>query len=107
MIATTMKLGCTTARPSRQDAWKALAVNLGGTLLLTALWMWILMRIPLENRIYFHSFSALAFLIPMLFSLRYTSLKGRSVRAQAIFIGGMTLILTLIFAIAGRVASAI
>ena len=107
MIGTTMKLGCTTARPSREDAWKSLAVNLGGTLLLTALWMWMRLFLPLENHSYLDSFSAMAFLVPYLFSLRYTSLKGRSFRVQAIFIGGMTLILTLIFATAGRIAAAI
>ena len=107
MIGTMMRLGCAGERPTKEDAWKALAVNLGGTLVLTALWMWILTRIPLEHRIYFHSFSAMAFLIPMLFSLRYTSLKGRSVRTQAIFIGGMVVILTLILGTAGWIGSAI
>jgi hypothetical protein len=106
MIGTTMKLGCG-ARPSREDAWKSAGVNVGGTLLLGALWMWMQRYIPLENRIYANSFSPMAFLVPMLFSFRYTSLKGRSIRAQAIFIGGMIVILTVILGIAGRIAMSI
>ncbi len=56
---------------------------------------------------YVDAFSAMAFLVPYLFSLRYTSLKGRSPRTQSIFIGGMILILTLILGTAGWLASKI
>jgi hypothetical protein len=107
MIGTMMKLGCTGSRDrvTRQDAWKSLAVNLGGTLLLTALW--VTMHIRLGDRTYVDAFSAMAFLVPYLFSLRYTSLKGRSRRTQSIFIGGMILTLTLILGTAGWIASKI
>jgi hypothetical protein len=107
MIGTMMKLGCarTGVTVSREDAWKSAAVNLGGTLLLTAVWM--AMRFRLNERTYVNAFSAMAFLLPYLFSLRYTSLKGRSPRTQSIFIGGMILVLTLILGTAGWLASKI
>jgi hypothetical protein len=107
MIGTMMKLGCagSRGRVSREDAWKSAAVSLGGTLLLTALWMTL--HIRLGDQTYVNAFSAMAFLVPYLFSLRYTSLKGRSLRTQAIFIGGMILVLTLILGTAGWIASKI
>ena len=104
MTGTMMKLGCAgSARVSREDAWKGLAVNLGGTLLLTAIW--VALRIRLRDRTYIDAFSAMAFLVPYLFSMRYTSLKGRTPATQSIFIGGMILILTLILGTAGWIAS--
>ena len=105
MIGTMMKLGCTGVRVTREDAWKSAAVSLGGTLLLTALWM--ALHIRLGDQSYLDAFSAMAFLVPYLFSLRYTSLKGRSLRTQSIFIGGMILVLALIFGAAGWIASRI
>lgn len=103
---TMTKLGCgARVKVSREDAWKSLAVNLGGTLLLTALWMTLHFR--LHDRTWINAFSAMAFLVPYLFSLRYTSLKGRSLATQSIFIGGMTLILMLILGAAGFIASLI
>ncbi|HEX2831465.1 MAG TPA: hypothetical protein VHW00_00530 [Thermoanaerobaculia bacterium] len=105
MIGSMMKLGCATAgaRVSRQDARKSAAVSIGGTLFLTAIWMALHLR--LGDRNYLNAFSAMAFLVPYLFSLRYTSLKGRSLQTQSIFIGGMILVLTLILGTAGWIAS--
>lgn len=107
MIGTMMKLGCAGSGPrvTREDAWKSAAVSLGGTLLLTALWMTL--HIRLGDRTYLDAFLGMAFLVPYLFSLRYTSLKGRSLATQSIFIGGMILVLTLIFGAAGWIASKI
>ena len=59
------------------------------------------------DRTYVDSFSAMAFLVPYLVSLRYTSLKGRSPRTQSIFITGMIVVLTLILGTAGWIASKI
>lgn len=106
MIGTMMKLGCAgNARVAREDVRKSLAVTLGGTLLLTALWM--ALHVRLGDRTYVDAFSAMAFLVPYLFSMRYTSLKGRSLATQSIFIGGMILLLTLILGAAGWIASMI
>lgn len=107
MIGTMMKLGCTGSgvRVTREDARKSAAVMLGGTVLLTALWM--AMRIRFGERTFVDAFLGMAFLVPYLVSMRYTSLKGRSPRTQAIFIGGMILVLMLIFGTAGWIASKI
>jgi len=40
------------------------------------------------------SLSHMAYFLPMLLGLRYTALKGRSARAQTIFIWGFTALLT-------------
>ncbi len=106
MIGTMMKLGCaSTARGTREDVWKSLAITFGGTLLLTALWMALHAR--LGDRTYVNAFSAMAFLVPYLISMRYTSLKGRSLATQSIFIGGMILLVTLILGTAGWIAAKI
>ena len=107
MIGTMMKLGCsrTGVRVSREDARKSAAVNIGGTLLLSALWM--ALRFRMDERAYVNAFSSMAFFVPYLFSLRYTSLKGRSARTQGIFIFGMTLVVTLILGAAGWLSSKI
>ena len=103
MIGTMMKLGCATnARVSREDKWKSAAVMLGGTLLLTAIWM--ALHVRLGDHAYVDAFLGMAFLVPYLISMRWTSLKGRSLATQSIFIGGMILILTLIFVIAEWIA---
>lgn len=102
----TMKLGCAGSgeRVTRADARKSMAVNLGGTLLLTAIWMTLHIR-RIGDRTYVDAFSAMAFLVPYVFSLRYTSLKGRSLRTQSIFIGGTIFVITLILGSAGWIAS--
>ena len=104
MIGTMKQFGCAGSgvRVTRQDQWKSAAVMLGGTLLLTALWA--ALRLVLAEPAYVDAFSAMTFLVPYLFSTHYTSLKGRSLRTQSIFIGGMTLVLTLIFATAAWIS---
>jgi hypothetical protein len=108
MFGTMIKTGCAASRRpvSREDAMKSMAVNIGGTLLITALWMTLHIR-RIGNRTYVDAFSSMAFLVPYLFSLRYTSLKGRSLKTQSIFIGGMILVLALIVTAAGWLASKI
>jgi len=44
------------------------------------------------------------FLIPFLFSMRYTYLKGRSTAVQAVFIVGFSVLLTAFMLAAGWVA---
>jgi hypothetical protein len=103
MIGTMVKLGCARGSVAPEDVRKSLAVNIGGTLLLTFVWMMLLLR--LENRTYVDAFFPLAFLVPYLVSLRYSSLKGRSLATQSIFIGGMALVLIAILGTAGWIAS--
>lgn len=85
------------------DAWKSAAVCLGGTVVLTMIWMW--MRRELGDNAYVESLSVLAFLVPLLFSLRYTSLKGRSPGVQVIFIAGSVLLVTAVVLVAASIAS--
>jgi hypothetical protein len=105
MNATMLRLGCagSNVRITRNDVRKSVAINLGGTLVLTAIWM--ALRVRLGDRTYLDAFIGMAFLIPYLFSMPYTSLKGRSLATQVIFIGGMILALTAIFGAAGWIAS--
>jgi hypothetical protein len=107
MLGTMMKLGCqgSGVKVKRADNWKSAAVMLGGTLLLTALWM--VLRARAGDRSFIDAFSSMAFLVPYLFSLPYTSLKGRSLATQSIFIGGMILILCVILGTAGWMAGQI
>jgi hypothetical protein len=104
MTGSMMKLGCA-GRVSREDARKSVAITLGGTIVFTALWM--ALRVYVDEKNYVNAFSVLAFLIPYLFSMRYTSLKGRSAATQSIFIGGSLLIVTAILLAAGWLASRI
>jgi hypothetical protein len=107
MLATMLKLGCSGSdvKVTRQDAFKSTAVMLGGTIVLTALWLTL--RARLADRTYTDAFSAMTFLVPYLLSMPYTTLKGRSPLTQTIFIGGMILILTLILGTSGWIASKI
>ena len=98
-----LKLGCSEGvNVTRADTRKSIIVMLGGTIVLTAIWM--ALHVRLGDQTCVDAFSAMAFMIPYLFSLRYTSLKGRSPATQAIFIGGMILLLSLIFVVAGWTA---
>jgi hypothetical protein len=65
------------------------------------------LHVRLGDRTYVDAFSALAFLVPYLVSMRYTTLKGRAPATQTIFIGGMIVIVTLILGTAGWIASKI
>ena len=68
---------------------------LGGSLVLTLLWLWMVSRFG--KNAYLMSLSHMAYFLPMLLGLRYTALKGRSARAQRIFIWGFTALLTAFF----------
>lgn len=85
------------------DQRKSVAVSLGGTVLFTMIWMWT--RRGLGDNDYIESLSVLAFLVPTLFSLRYTSLKGRSPGVQIIFIAGTSLLVTAVLLVAASIAS--
>lgn len=77
---------------TRRDQWISVGITLGGTLILTLVWMRL--RAVFGENPYIDSFSPMPFLIPVLFSMPFTSLKGRSRASQAVFIGGLLLLLT-------------
>ena len=105
MLTKMIRLRCAGYGPhiTAADQWKSAAVTLGGTVVLTMIWMWT--RRQLGDNDYIESLSVLAFLVPTLFSLRYTSLKGRSAGVQFIFIAGNLLLVTAVLLVAASIAS--
>ncbi len=70
---------------TRGDALKAAGITIGGTLVLVLLIKAALARYGANA--YLESLLAVAWLLPLLFSQRYTDLKGHSGRVQAVFLG--------------------
>lgn len=88
---------------TRADRVKANVMTLGGTLVLTLIWMSA--HIKVGDKAYLDALSPMAFIVPMLVSMRYTSLKHRPASVQAVFIGGLSVLLTGFLLAAGWVAS--
>jgi hypothetical protein len=88
MIARMMQLKCAGYGPdvTASDKRKSAAVIIGGALGLTPLWLWAQWR---QDNVYVLALAPMAYFLPYLVSLHYTSLKGRSARAQTILIGGL------------------
>jgi hypothetical protein len=104
MLSRIARLECSGAGTyTKEDQWKAAGTAVGGTLVLTAVWM--AAHIRLGDNTYVDSLSVLAYMVPMLFSLRYTYLKKRPASVQAVFIVGNTLVITAIMLGAGWIAS--
>jgi hypothetical protein len=87
---------------SNTDQWKSAGVMIGGTIVLTLAWMALRRRIG--NTPYMDALGVMPFLIPFLFSLRYTYLKGRPASVQAVFIAGFSLLLAAFMLATGWVA---
>ena len=75
---------------AKADALKAAAVTIGGSLALVLALTWAMARYGKND--YLEAFLAVSWIVPFLFSQRYTDLKGRSGRVQAVLIGGPTAI---------------
>jgi hypothetical protein len=88
MIARVLQLECAGYGPdvTALDRRRSAVVNIGGTLALTALWFWAQRH---QHNDYLLALSPMAYLLPYLLSLHYTSLKGRSARTQTIVIAGL------------------
>ena len=56
--------------------------------------IWMAARVRIDDNHYIDALSVMAYMIPFLFSMRYTYLKDRPASVQAVFIGGFTLVLT-------------
>lgn len=84
---------------TKADHWKAAIVTVGGTLALTLVWMAARRRVG--DTAYADTLSVLAYMVPFVFSMRYTYLKNRPASVQAVFIGGLTLVLAAIMLAAG------
>jgi len=100
MIARMMQLRCVGYGPSvtKSDKVRNATINIGGTLVLALVWLalvWVWKREQFDGRAYLMSLSPMTYLLPYLIGLRYTLMKGRSARAQAILIAGLSGALTL------------
>ncbi len=100
MIGKMLQLRCAGYGPdvTSSDKAKGVAVLLGGTLALALLWRWAVREFG--GNPYVEVLSPMAFLLPYLVSQHFTSLKGRSAAAQAIFMLGFGTVLTLILLLA-------
>ena len=107
MLNRIMRLECAGYGPNvtKADQWKAAGVTVGGTVVLTLIWMAIHVRIGDNN--YADALSVMPFMIPFLFSMRYTYLKDRPAGVQAVFIAGFSLVLTAFMLATGWLASQI
>ena len=96
MVAKMLKLRCTGngSGYTRADALKAAAVTIGGTLAMALAFTWAIARYGKND--YLTALLAVSWVVPFLFSQRYTDLKGRSGRVQAVLIGGPAAIVTAI-----------
>jgi len=103
MIGRVMRLKCAGYGPAvtRVDEVKSVAVIVGGCLALTMLWFWAERQIGRNE--YLVALMPMAYFFPLLLGLRYTSLKGRSAAAQAVFIGGCSAVLVVMFLLAAWV----
>jgi hypothetical protein len=88
---------------TRADQWKATVVAVGGTIVLTLAWMAAHIRIG--DNAYVDSLSLMTFIIPLLYSMRYTYLKKRSLGVQVVFVGGFSLLVAAVMLGAGWIAA--
>jgi hypothetical protein len=107
MLGRVMKIRCLGYAPhiSTRDQWLSAAVMIGGTIVLTLIWMRA--HVVLGDNPYTDSLGTMPFLAAYLLSLPFTYLKGRSARAQGVFIGASLALLTAFLLAIGYVASLI
>ena len=91
MLAQLMRFQCMGYGPgiTESDKRRNTVINIGGTLILSVIWLallWFSKRYELGGQAYLLAGGPMAYLLPYLVGLRYTSLKGRSPRAQAVVI---------------------
>ena len=105
MIAKALRWKCAGygERPNSSDVRKSLFIMLGGTLGLTL--VWFAARRAFPDQPWIEALSPLAFFVPLLWSQRYTSLKGRSAAVQWVFIGGQSLVIAAMLLAAGWIAT--
>jgi len=105
MIARLMRFECagygTPVTPA--DVKKSLAITLVGTIVLLLGWWWI--KQTVGGNSYLTALSINSFYFPYLFSLRYTSLKGRSASVQWTFIAGLTCAMVMLSLLAGWISA--
>jgi hypothetical protein len=88
MVSRMLQLKCAGYGPNvtKADQWKAAAVTIGGTLAMVFVAAWAMWRYGKNP--YLEAFFLNSWLLPFLYSQRYTNLKGRPGRVQAVLIAG-------------------
>ena len=110
MMARLLQLECAGYGLARtpEDRRMDTLVNIGGTFFLTLVWLalvWTWKLRQLDGREYLMALMPMTFLFPYLVSLRYTSLKGRSVGAQAAVVVALSVVLIVFLVGVGWVTS--
>ena len=85
------------------DSRRAAAVTIGGTLVATVALLWAMGQYGRNS--YLQALLSISWLVAFVFSQRYTTLKGRPGRVQAVFIGGQSVIVIAIVLTAAWISS--
>ena len=88
---------------TKEDQWKSGLSIIGWTLVLTLAWLGL--RLRFRDSALVESLSTLPFFFSLVYSMRYTYLKGRPASVQAVFVAGGTLLIAAILLAAGWVAA--
>jgi hypothetical protein len=107
MLAKLMKLRCAGYGPNvtTRDQWIGGAIMIGGTFVLTLVWM--ALHVAYGDNPYVDAFSFTPFMVALVMSMPFTSLKGRSRGAQTIFVGGTIAALVAISLVTGFITARI
>jgi hypothetical protein len=107
MVASLMQLKCVGCSPNVtvSSKRKNAAMNIGGTLVLVLPWLWAVRQSHGDG--YVMALAPMTFILPYLLGLRYTSLSGRSGRAQAVLITGLGASLIAFFLLVGWICTKI
>jgi hypothetical protein len=107
MIAKVLQLECAGRRLdiTSRDRGKGAAMTIGATLVLALLWLWAVGQF--RGNAYVMALVPMTYTIPYLLGLRFTSLKGRSARAQTILILSLSVAMVGFFLIVGWVGTKI
>lgn len=94
MISEMLQLKCAGHGPAvtTADSRKAAAVTVGGSLVAAMAYVWAA-KMGYGNEPYLMSLVSISWLVALVFSQRYTTLKGRSARVQAVLIGGQAAVI--------------
>lgn len=107
MVARALHLKCAGYGPdiTSSDKRKSAGVMVGGALVFALLWLGAQWQFP--RNAYVDAVAPMAFFLPFLLGLRYTSLKGRSARAQTVLIVGLGAVLAALFLLVGWIGTKI